>query len=202
VDTRLKQRLVGGIVLVALAVIFVPMVLDGSGVRLPGSEAVDIPPRPKPPKPLPMPIDEPITLNPEPDTPEPEIAVVDRFNRDRVDEEVQASRPPRPDAPAENEPVAEPEPPPEPKLTPPVPDELVSWVVQVGAFSDVDKAEAQRNRLREEKVGPVFVEKYESDRGDFYRVRVGPVLQREEAEALRQRVDESLGVQGRVMQHK
>jgi DedD protein len=202
VDTRLKQRLVGGIVLVALAVIFVPMILDGSGMRMPGSERIDIPPRPKPPKPLPMPIDEPITLNPEPATPEPEVPVVDRHNRDRVDREVQATRPPASEQPAGAEAPGEPSPAPAPEPEPGVPEDLVAWVVQVGAFSELDKAEALRDRLRDAKLGPVFVERYQSDRGDFYRVRIGPVLQREEAETLGRKVDEALGIKGRVMQHK
>lgn len=200
----MKQRLVGGIVIVALAVIFVPMILDGSGMRMPGSERIDIPPRPEPPKPLPMPIDEPITLNPQPGTPEPEIAVVDPHNRDRVDEEVRATRPPAAEEPPEAEPAAQPATPepPEPEPGRAVPENLVSWVVQVAAFSELDKAEILRDRLRDAGTGPVFVERYKSDRGDFYRVRVGPVLQREEAEDLRRRVDEELGIEGRVMQHK
>jgi DedD protein len=197
VDTRLKQRLVGGVVLVALAVIFVPMLLDGSGTRMPGAEDIGIPPRPAPPKPLPLPVDEPITLNPDPDTPEPGITVVDRYNRDRVEEQVAATR-----APPEPEQEAQTEPPPEPLPTPPVPEELVSWVVQVGAFSDLAKAEAQRDQLRAKGLSPAFVERYHSERGDFYRVRIGPLVQRDEAEAMRERADKALGTKGRVMRHK
>lgn len=42
-DLALKQRLVGAIVLIALAVIFLPMILDGSGTTEPHRVAVDIP---------------------------------------------------------------------------------------------------------------------------------------------------------------
>lgn len=45
----MKQRLVGAIVLVALAVIFLPMLLDGSGRSGPRDVAIDIPKRPQPP---------------------------------------------------------------------------------------------------------------------------------------------------------
>lgn len=193
----MKQRLVGGVVLVALAVIFVPMLLDGSGTRVPGAEDIEIPPRPEPPKPLPLPVDEPITLNPAPDTPEPEIAVVDRHNRDRVQAEVEATRPP-PDSQKQTQAEA----PPESLSTPPVSEELVSWVVQVAAYSDLAKAEAQRDLLRAKGLAPAFVERYHSERGDFYRVRIGPLVQREEAEAMRERADKVLGTKGRVMHHK
>jgi len=42
-DLALKQRLVGAIVLIALAVIFLPMILDGSGTTEPLRVGVDIP---------------------------------------------------------------------------------------------------------------------------------------------------------------
>lgn len=45
----MKQRLVGAVVLVALAVIFLPMLLDGSGQSGPRDVAIDIPDQPQPP---------------------------------------------------------------------------------------------------------------------------------------------------------
>lgn len=45
----MKQRLVGAIVLVALAVIFLPMLLDGSGQSGPRDVAIDIPDQPQAP---------------------------------------------------------------------------------------------------------------------------------------------------------
>ena len=44
-DSNLKNRLVGVIVISALAVIFLPMILDGAGVRREAVEVV-IPPAP------------------------------------------------------------------------------------------------------------------------------------------------------------
>lgn len=49
-ESTLKQRLVGAIVLVALAVIFLPMLLDGSGQSGPRDVAIDIPEQPQPPR--------------------------------------------------------------------------------------------------------------------------------------------------------
>jgi DedD protein len=48
-ESKLKQRLVGAVVLVALAIIFLPMLLDGSGRSGPRDVAIDIPDQPQPP---------------------------------------------------------------------------------------------------------------------------------------------------------
>jgi DedD protein len=47
VDVKLKYRIVGIMVLFALAVIFVPMVLDGSGQNELTRIEMEIPPAPK-----------------------------------------------------------------------------------------------------------------------------------------------------------
>lgn len=49
-DLALKQRLVGAIVLIALAVIFLPMLLDGSGTPESLDVEVEIPERDEPPE--------------------------------------------------------------------------------------------------------------------------------------------------------
>ncbi len=63
-ETALQQRLVGAIVLVALGVIFIPALLDGSGYKSRHARSVEIPERPAfaPPsqdrvKPIPTPVD-------------------------------------------------------------------------------------------------------------------------------------------------
>jgi len=65
VETPLQQRIVGAIVLVALGVIFVPVILDGSGYKSRHSRTIEIPPKPSfPPlsqqklEPIPTPLDE------------------------------------------------------------------------------------------------------------------------------------------------
>lgn len=45
-DKMLQQRIVGAIVLVALGVIFIPALLDGSGYKSRHQKTVEIPPRP------------------------------------------------------------------------------------------------------------------------------------------------------------
>lgn len=46
-DKTLKQRLIGAILLVTLGVIFIPVLLDGSGFKSRNSRSIEMPPEPK-----------------------------------------------------------------------------------------------------------------------------------------------------------
>jgi rare lipoprotein A len=65
-----------------------------------------------------------------------------------------------------------------------------AYVVQVGAFSDLENAHRVRGLV--EQAGPVNVDVRQTARGELFRVRVGPWQSREEAEAA-QRVLAGLG---------
>lgn len=134
-DFLLKQRLVGAIVLVALGVIFIPVLLEGPEQTLvPEMEA------------LPVPIDrqlrKPLNAFPAPDAipAEPEQSVV---LADPEPEPEPASEIRLEEASAPVQAVNQPEPLP----PPPVPEEkplkagpLASWVVQAGSFSSEKNA--------------------------------------------------------------
>ena len=47
IDKQLKKRLIGAIVLVSLGVIFIPVLLDGSGYKSRHSRSIEIPKEPK-----------------------------------------------------------------------------------------------------------------------------------------------------------
>ena len=71
-DTPLKQRVVGAIVLVAVAVIVVPAILDGSGYKSRHARSIEIPAKPVfPPlsqdtvKPIPTPLDQTFEKQPQ-----------------------------------------------------------------------------------------------------------------------------------------
>ena len=61
------------------------------------------------------------------------------------------------------------------------------WVVQVASFSDRSKALALRDRLRK-KDYTAFVESVTTRQATLYRVRVGPVTQKEEAASLQKKI--------------
>lgn len=76
----------------------------------------------------------------------------------------------------------------------------VGFAVQLGAFS-VD-AEADKLRERAQAAGfNTFVERVRTDKGTLSRVRVGPVLDRAEADRLKAQVAAKLGINGFVQSH-
>jgi len=58
--------------------------------------------------------------------------------------------------------------------------ELLSWVVQVGAFGEKEKAVAMQQRLLDAGFD-ALVEVGKSKGKDYFRVKVGPVLSQDEA---------------------
>ena len=192
-DNLVKQRVVGAVVLVALAVIFIPILLEGPDDET-GPRSLDIP------QPLqemraghiePM---EPVLVVP----PEPVTTVV-IGEQGTVVMEAPAIVPVEP--PAVPAPPSEPVTAPVPAETAPSPAPVASgWVVQAGAFGQEANAIALRDRLR--KAGhTAFVERIKVSGDAVYRVRVGPYAKRAEAEALLPGLSRDAGLQGRVMSH-
>lgn len=169
---RGRRRLIGAIVLVVLAVVFIPMVLDSEPRPRQGQLSTDIPSRENVP-PLPPPAASkgaapaPANAVVPPETAKA-IAAVDPANAvaPGPDTPAKAALPARTQAqPAKAQAaVAE---------TP----KLEGFAVQVGAFKDEEKLFAARQKLGAAKV-PYFVER----RGDLNRLRAGPYSSREAAE--------------------
>ena len=204
-DSKLKQRLVGAVVLVALAVILVPMILDSpQDLGEPGS---NLPPMPEaiirePAEPLVLPPPEvtaPASPVPPPAPPaaataEPMAAAAEpaQPSSASVAEENAAGASP---APAVETPPVKPA---VPASTPP--PELTGWVVQLGSFSSEANATALRDRAR--ALGyAAFVQPAKTPKGTTYRVRVGPELERARAEKLRDALKQKLGMAGMVTHH-
>lgn len=93
-------------------------------------------------------------------------------------------------------PVVEAESAPEPV---PVDEALAAWAVQVGSFGSQVNAMGLRDRLREQGYS-AYVESA-SEQSRFYRVRVGPVIDRTEARALQQRLESELDTATLIVSH-
>lgn len=191
---HLKQRIVGAIVLVALGVIFIPMILnrDDNNSGISGS---NIPEKPQELQQLAK-----QTLPPPPPAPVPPAET-----RQLVDKDTPALPKATEPLPLENTTSAQPQAVPEAgKEKTPSPTESLKtrgWVVQVASFTDRNKALQLRDRLRKAKFNS-FVESITGKHGTLYRVRVGPVIKREEADRLQAKLAKQLKLKGTlVMAH-
>lgn len=108
----------------------------------------------------------------------------------------------------EQKPATKPEPPkpttpvakPEPAATKPANPAATGFAVQVGAFADAAAAAALRDKLRGAGFN-AFTDSVNTDAGKRTRVRVGPVMTRAEADALKVQVKAKAGVDGMVRPH-
>lgn len=203
-NEQLKKRLVGAVVLVALVVIFVPMLLEGdkrAGIPVFGSNVPESPehrlgtvdiPLQVPPATPPAPVVVEQASSPEPE-PAPAAAPVAPLG---------TAVPPRPTAPAgapTSEPAAPPTKPADSAPSPKKPSATASWTVQVGSFTESANASRLRDDLRA-KGYPAYVEQVKINGANAFRVRVGPVLSRADAEAIQGRLAK-IDQQGIVVPH-
>lgn len=77
---------------------------------------------------------------------------------------------------------------------------LVAWVVQLGSFKDADRALKLRDQLRS-KSWPAFTEQILVGDESKIRVRVGPELDKDQAEKLRKAILSELGIDGMVIRY-
>ncbi len=214
-NNRLKQRLVGAIVLVSLAVIFIPMLLGGRGgydslitkTNIPphseaGRKVVEIPLHEPPSRPQKKPVTTVVVDEYTEALPKNFVPAPAKPERER--DVPRESIPPQ----AGKESIAKPA---EPRQRVIKGEQgskgkggtgkVDSWVVQLGSFSDRDNAMVLRDRIRSKKY-PAYVEAVATAQGTIYRVRVGPERTRARAEALQARLRKVFNLNGMVFPHK
>lgn len=205
----LKQRLVGALILVALGVVFWPIIFVEPGERR-GAEEVNIPPPPQvdtnPVEPPDMaglrpsreidktePEGEKELLTLSPDKPATSTNSAPAKSSPEV---VSAPKPAKP------EPVAK-KPPPEPeqktRAEPPVKPKLdadglpISWILRVASVSSASRADELRGDLV--KMGhKAYVKKVKSGDKTLYRVYVGPKVEKAQLEKIQGGINSKFGV--------
>ena len=196
-DQNIKNRLVGISVIFALAVIFLPMILDGSGVRKDKLEVV-IPPQPL------------VSANPEF---EPKIVELQSkvdalpdLKLQFVDENSAVNKIERTttnDADSQTGSVAE------SGVKQAQADGAQSaktggdsWVLQVGSFQDRDKALAQRDKIRKSNIAAVFIERFNIDSKSNFRVRLGPFVNRDQTKVAQNKIKAKHNIDGIIMKYE
>lgn len=200
-----KQRLIGAVVVVALAVVFLPMLLQGPVDRSTTDMSMDIPPRPEAGSGENAGRD----ARPPADTLEAVPMPEDTDTGDTGAAEAHDAPPPEPSVEATGEGDGEaagtdgaaPESAETEGETQARDGEDAAWAVQVGSFSQRDNALGLRDRLRDQEFS-AYVDRVERDgEPPLYRLRVGPVIEREDAEALLERLSAEADLDGLVVSH-
>lgn len=207
----LKQRIIGALVLVSLAVIFVPMLFDephsertSNSIKIP-----EEPPFPEVDAPEPPEADAPAYRLEEADQPEP-VADTDSQQVQRVEEPVEPEPEPQPEPEAaQEEPVAQPvadasesgqdgdEEPQQSGSAEYTGSLEGAWVVQLGSFGSADNARNLRNKVRDTGYSSHL---QEIQRGDATLTRVfsGPFAEKAEAERAKKALDREFGLNSLV----
>ncbi|MDC1286522.1 SPOR domain-containing protein [Gammaproteobacteria bacterium] len=196
-EQNIKNRLVGIVVIFALAVIFLPMILDGSGMRKEKFEIV-IPPPPV------------VDSNSQFDTKIIElnakaeaIPELEQQFVDEVSSENRVKRTQGADKMSEKQGH-------EPKSTTasatavvePAKVGGISWVLQVGSFQDRNKALVQRDKLRKSNISAVFIEQFNVNNKPSYRVRLGPFVNREQTRVAQNKIKAKHDIDGIIMKYE
>lgn len=224
-DKALKQRLLGAVVLIVLAVAFLPMLFDGSGrkdQKTPeGSSESVFTVTPEAPQPdrvaqaktqaapdetgistsvtpgpaAPMPATA-APITPAPSTKAPITQAPENSVAWPLTSEVESAPADLPEKPTAEPGLADVQRvPPAKPKTSPAPQ--AGWVVQVGSFRNPDNAQALRKRLR--AAGYPVLEAPAT--GGLYRVQVGPEPKRDHAEALRVKLQAKENIRGVVLDY-
>ena len=192
-DRALQERVIGAIVLVVVAVLIVPVFLDGpSNDSEVISEVVTLPGQNDQER-----ATQTVTLNLDRTEPVPDSAPV--------------SLPENKPEPAKIEPPAKTEPPAANKEVvaapvivaeeaPPATESATGmWAVQLGSFSSQENAERLAADLRKQGY-LAFLSKLQTSSGDLHRVRIGPQKDRDSAESVAAQLGRS-GHTGQVVPH-
>jgi len=186
-EQRFKQRLLGAVVLVALAVIFLPMLLSGPVERTRVDIELDMPPEPE--------VDA-----------APTLPTIDDFNAqeapssnagqsaETAQQTLEVPAPTEPQSTAEPEPDPQPEPEAEP-VPEPAPATAAGFYVQVGAFGSAENAERLARQLREDALSVRVVEE-----SGAHRVQVGPLEDRASAERMTQQLAQDHELPGFIIE--
>jgi DedD protein len=195
-EVRVRERLIGALVLVVLVVLLVPAILKGRA-PVPASEPAAQTRR----------VEVPLASTALAPDDEPAPATVPELadTAPGMEPSLAEARASAPDAaPVDAEPPSEPapkveKPKPKSESAPPPPAAVTGWAVQVAAFSTRSKADQVVADLRKRRYS-AFVLEYRASGKVLYRVRVGPEQDRARAEAIAARLSKD-GYQPVVARH-
>ena len=213
-DISLKQRLIGAAVLIALAVIFLPMLLDGEGRREQVSMKMEIPPEPQytfeQPLPPPLPAQPEVATQTQAKLGNPQVESGPQFNGQRQTQEFsqpESNQIATTQAASETDTewrqakAIQPETKSKPQPKPTLAKNKEQWVVQVGSFRKQGNALVLRDKLRAAGYN-AFTEKAGDSKKPVFRVKVGPEAERDRAVAMQAKLKSQEKLKGIVLKQQ
>lgn len=173
-DTKLKQRLTGAVILTSLAIILLPLLLDGTPE---GRKAVINNDIPEPPR---IELADISVQSVQRKMTEMERASEARMPREVVDETDYEQAP---DFILDKNQLP------------------VNWSLQLGSFENENNATRLRAVLREENYRAYILHAVTSD-GEIYRVFVGPSSSKEALVEMNQQIESQLKLKGRIVRYR
>jgi len=197
-----RHRIIGAIIVVSLAVILIPMILDERDAPSQLKEATGIPQRPgesetSETKVVVTPLDE-LGAEKRSGTPEAGAAVAPAPEAPKLEGKPGTS--PKPEtAPAASERATPVAPPPEPAEKAPPASAAAGWYVQVGVYSNRENAQRVVEKLKGRGFA-VVTDTVKIEGGKATRLRVGPYRDKGAAERGAARIEKETGLHGIVRQ--
>ena len=189
-ELRQKERLIGAVVLVILAVIFIPMLLSENQDDDIIITESNIPPKPESMPAAPAETDfnsRIVPLQPEQETvtttePETKPETKPQATQNATSTQAETPAPVIENTETQTEIGAS------------------AWVVQLGSFSSKDNAESLNAKLKKSGYRS-FVQPIKENGTTQYRVRVGPELRRSDVEDLKNKIKGDLKLDGIIVQY-
>jgi DedD protein len=194
-ERRLKERLIGAAVLVMIAVIFIPMILDDSSETDVTITETNILTRPDDDfNSRIVPLQE-SDLTPVPDASSPQTEPEPQAEIQDIPENFAIQKSPDIEVEKKSSVIDAPL-----KSTKNSQVGATAWVVQLGSFNSEENARVLNEKLRNAGY-PAFVEPLKRQADISYRVRVGPELLRSDAQALQTRLKKDMDIGGIVIRY-
>ena len=206
----LKRRLIGATVLISLAIIFLPMILEHEPLMVDRGEMTPIPEAPDEkfksslirdevledkPQVAANPV---VPAAPQKDpAPAPAVEITPTAPATADAAPTAKPEPVKPE-PAKQAPKAVEKPAPAPEQAKPGPS---AWVIQVGSFSNQENAKKLVERLRKAGLDTMDPQPAVVNGKQLYRVKVGPELDKRNAKKLLPKVKQVAGLQGTVIRY-
>lgn len=182
-EIALKQRIVGALIVIGAAVVFIPSLLDGPVIDT-RELALDVPPHPE---------FEPYHV----DSARYEALVTEVEEQIKIDQDQTTAL----DADRDHEPKTTPVPTPVPVVESPKPSLKPVWTVQLGSFTQIKNAQELEAKLQKNKF-TAYMQKTHTDNGIRYRVYVGPEIRQEDANEALKQLQKKFGLSGLVVKYE